>query len=269
MPEDRSTPAAVKSARRTVEALELFAETHRPASVSEMARHLGAPLSSTSVLLAGLARLGYLEQDSVDRRYHPTLRVMLLGGWLQDRLLGEGSLLRMMENLRAHTGLTVLIGMQRGAAVQYILTLRRPSAESDERMRAGMLRPITRAAVGQALLMTLPEREAARILRRANAEEPDPARRLPPAPFLEELRRSRVQGWTESAGAVRAGLSVLAMPLPPLPDQPPLAIGLGGERAVVEAQRSALARALRQVCDVLAEETARAAARGQRGTGKL
>ncbi|WP_426958952.1 IclR family transcriptional regulator [Muricoccus radiodurans] len=263
MTESRSTPAAVKSARRTVEALELFAETHRPASVSEMARHLGAPLSSTSVLLAGLARLGYLEQDPVDRRYHPTLRVMLLGGWLQDRLLGEGSLLRLMEDLRARTGLTVLIGLQRGAAVQYILALRRPSAEGSERMRAGVLRPITRAAVGRALLMNQPEREVARILRRANAEEMDPARRLPAARLLEELGRSRDRGWAESAGAVRAGLSVLAMPLPPLPDQPPLAIGLGGECAAVETGRRSLIRALRDVCDLLAEETVRAAARGR------
>ncbi len=246
--------AAVKSARRTIEVLEFFAETHRPASVSEMARHLCAPLSSTSVLLSGLARLGYLEQHPEDRRYRPTLRVMLLGGWLQDRLLGEGSLLRLMDSLRTRTGLTVLIGLQRQAAVQYILTLRRSLPQEDEKMRAGMLRPITRAAVGKALLMSKPEEEVARILLRANAEEPDPARRIPLATFLEDLRRSRERGWTESAGSMRSGLSVLAMLLPPLPDQPPLAIGLGGEAASVEQHRERLIEALQEVCALLARE---------------
>lgn len=256
MARGQDSPAAVKSARRTIEVLEFFAETHRPASVTEMASHLDAPLSSTSVLLAGLARLGYLEQDPDDRRYRPTLRVMLLGGWLQDRLLGEGSLLRLMEDLRARTGLTVLIGLQRQAMVQYILTLRRPLVEDEEKMRAGMLRPITRAAVGKALLMLKPEEESARILRRANAEEPDPARRVPLDPFLEDLRRSRDRGWTESAGAMRPGLSVLATPLPPLPDQPPLAIGLGGDREGIERRRDALIEALREVCALLAREAA-------------
>jgi DNA-binding IclR family transcriptional regulator len=249
--------AAVKSARRTIEIFEVFAETHRPASASEMARHLGAPLSSTSVLLAGLARLGYLEQDPGDRSYRPTLRVMLLGGWLQDRLLGEGSLLRLMEDLRTRTGLTVLIGLQRRASVQYILTLRRFAVEprlEKERMRAGMLRPITRAAVGKALLMLKPDEEVARLLLRANAEERDAAHRVSRGTFLADLHRSRERGWTESAGSMRAGLSVLAMPLPPLPDQPSLAIGIGGEHAGIEARQEELVRALQEVCRLLAGE---------------
>ncbi|RKK02639.1 hypothetical protein EBE87_25970 [Pseudoroseomonas wenyumeiae] len=243
---------AVKSARRTIEVLEYFAETHRAAGVSELARRLGAPLSSTSVLLAGLARLGYLEQDPEDRRYRPTLRVMLLGGWLQDRLLGDSSLLRMMEQLRARTGMSVLIGLQRQAHVQYILTLRRPNLPGDENMRAGMLRPVTRAAVGKALLMLKQDDEVTRILRRANAEERDPALRLRQNVFLADLRRSRARGWTESAGSMVPGQSVLAMPLPLLQDQPPLAIGLGGPLDDVEDHREVLVQNLKEVCAALA-----------------
>ena len=243
--------ATVKSARRTIEVLEYFAETHRPASVTELARRLDAPLSSTSVLLAGMARLGYLEQDPGDRRYRPTLRVMLLGGWLQDRLLGDSSLLRMMEQLRARTGMSVLIGLQRQAQVQYILTLRRPDLPNNE-MRAGMLRPVTRAAVGKALLMLKPDEDVERVLRRANSEEPDPARRLSQAGFLADLRASRKRGWTESAGSMVADQSVLAMPLPALADQPPLAIGLGGPILDVERARNELVRSLKEVCLALA-----------------
>ncbi|WP_159350522.1 IclR family transcriptional regulator [Roseomonas harenae] len=243
---------AVKSARRTIEVLEFFAEAHRAAGVSELARRLGAPLSSTSVLLAGLARMGYLEQDPEDRRYRPTLRVMLLGGWLQDRLLGDSSLLRLMEQLRARTGMSVLIGLQRQAHVQYILTLRRPDLPGDENMRAGMLRPVTRAAVGKALLMLKPDDEVTRILRRANAEEHDPALRLRLGAFFTDLRISRARGWTESAGSMVPGQSVLAMPLPSLQDQPPLAIGLGGPLEEVESRRGDLVRNLTEVCLFLA-----------------
>jgi DNA-binding IclR family transcriptional regulator len=242
----------VKSAQRTLEVLEYFAGTHRAATVAQICQELGYPQSSTSVLLQDLARLGYLEQDAQTRAYRPTLRVMLLGGWLQDRLIGESSLLRRMERLRARHGVTVLIGMRSGAMVRYILTLRRPGAGLA--MRAGMTRPIGHAAVGKALLMTMPEAEAQRILRRANAEQPDPSRRLPMAAAIEDLRASRLQGWAESRGAVQPGQNVIAMPLPPLADHPPMAIGLGTTVEEVERRREKLIDALRKVCVALQGE---------------
>jgi DNA-binding IclR family transcriptional regulator len=242
----------VKSAQRTLEVLELFAGTHRAATVAEVARDLGYPQSSTSILLADLARLGYLEQDAASRAYRPTLRVMLLGGWLQDRLIGESSLLRRMEHLRAQHDVTVLIGMQAGARVRYILTLRRPAAGLH--MRAGMTRAIGRAAVGKALLMKRSEADVQRILRRANAEEPDPARRVDVARVVEDIRAARQRGWVESGGAVVAGQNVLAMPLPPLSEHPPLAIGLGTTEAEVARRRDSLVAALREVCAALRRE---------------
>lgn len=244
----------VKSAQRTLEVLELFAGSHRAATVAEVARELDYPQSSTSILLNDLARLGYLEQDAESRAFRPTLRVMLLGGWLQDRLIGESSLLRRMERLRARHDVTVLIGMQAGARVRYILTLRRPGAGLH--MRAGMTRPIGRAAVGKALLLLKPEAEALRILRRANAEEAEPARRVDIAAVMADLRQARQRGWLESGGAVVPGQTVLAMPLPSLPDHPPLAIGLGTTMAEAERRREALVAALREVCGALRREAA-------------
>ncbi|MBU8536637.1 IclR family transcriptional regulator [Falsiroseomonas tokyonensis] len=244
----------VKSAQRTLEVLELFAGTHRAATVAEVARDLGYPQSSTSILLADLARLGYLEQDSESRAYRPTLRVMLLGGWMQDRLLGEGSLLRRMERLRARHDVTVLIGMQAGARVRYILTLRRPAAGLH--MRAGMTRAIGRAAVGKALLMLKTDAEAQRILRRANAEEAEPARRVDIAAVMADLRAARQRGWLESGGAVVPGQNVIAVPLPPLAEHPPLALGLGTTAAEVDRRRDSLVAALREVQAALAREAA-------------
>lgn len=242
----------VKSAQRTLEVLELFAGTHRAATVAEVSRELGYPQSSTSVLLGDLARMGYLEQDTASRAYRPTLRVMLLGGWMQDRLLGESSLLQRMEELRARHDVTVLIGMQSGARVRYILTLRRPSA--GQAMRAGMTRQIGRAAVGKALLMMKSDAEVHHILRRANAEEADPARRVRIASVIEDLALARRQGWAESRGAVQAGQNVIAIPLPRLADHPPLAIGLGGVTVEMERRRDSLVEALHEVRAALLRE---------------
>ena len=243
------TERDVKSARRTLEVLEHFAATHRPATVGEIARTLGFPQSSTSMLLSELTRLGYLEQNAA-RQFRPTLRVLLLGGWMQDRLLGEGSLLRRLEGLRTRHQATVLVGMQAGARVRYILTLRRPQA--DPTMRAGMMRHIGRAAVGKALLMGCTDGEAMRLLRRANAEQP--VVRVDVVALMEDLRRSRDLGWTESRGAVVRGQNVIAMPLPPIPDHPPLAVGLGMRVEDSDRRRESLLQALERLRTALARE---------------
>ena len=78
----------VKSAQRVLEVLEYFAATRDPATVAEVSRQLAFPQSSTSMLLSSLETLGYLTYDADDRTFRPTVRVMLLGSWIQDELFG-------------------------------------------------------------------------------------------------------------------------------------------------------------------------------------
>ncbi|MFH5927243.1 IclR family transcriptional regulator [Roseomonas xinghualingensis] len=239
------TGGTIKSSRRTLEILELFAETHEPVTEAEVAHRLGYPQSSTSMLLLSLVQLGYLEK--VDRLFRPTLRVMLLGAWLQDRLIGQGSLLRRMDGLRTRTGLTVLIGMQQATRVRYILALRREGTGENE-PHAGMARPIFRTGLGKALLLPMPDAAVARLLRRANAEETDPRLRIPQAAFLEDIRQSRERGWATGNASVQKGVGVIGMMLPALPAQPPLSIGLGGALDDIQARQEEIVGELREVC---------------------
>jgi hypothetical protein len=82
-------PRTVKSAVRALEVLELFDRLRREASVGEVARLLGYPLSSTSVLLATLTGRGYLQPGTVPFTYRPTLRLARLGAWIGP--FGNGS----------------------------------------------------------------------------------------------------------------------------------------------------------------------------------
>nr|WP_281419434.1 IclR family transcriptional regulator C-terminal domain-containing protein [Falsiroseomonas tokyonensis] len=119
-----------------------------------------------------------------------------------------------------------------------------------------MTRAIGRAAVGKALLMLKTDAEAQRILRRANAEEAEPARRVDIAAVMADLRAARQRGWLESGGAVVPGQNVIAVPLPPLAEHPPLALGLGTTAAEVDRRRDSLVAALREVQAALAREAA-------------
>jgi len=79
-------PRVVKSAVRVLEVLELFDRLQREASVGEVARELGYPVSSTSMLLGSLLERGYLRHGPDQRTYFPTPRVTLLGAWIEPQL---------------------------------------------------------------------------------------------------------------------------------------------------------------------------------------
>ena len=54
-------PSVVKSAHRVLRIFEYFDEIERPAAMTEIARRLNYPPSSTSALLKSLVELGYLD----------------------------------------------------------------------------------------------------------------------------------------------------------------------------------------------------------------
>ena len=240
----------VKSARRVLEIFEFFAETRAPATVKELSQQLGYPQSSTSKLLTSLLTLGYLRYEAATRSYRPTLRVMLLGSWVHDEIFGHGSVISLLENLRQEFGHSVLVGMQQGIHVRYVVTLCSDTTGLPP-FATGTLRPMCRAAVGKILLARKRNTEIALIARRANAQEADPERRVSVPQLLDDIEECRQRGWAESHGSVVAGRNVVAMSLPPIPGQPELAIGLGGPQDVISQQRELIVARLKEIGKIL------------------
>lgn len=246
---DEKTPATIKSARRVLEVLELFAERRGPATVSAVAEALDYPLSSTSVLLRSLERLGYLQQDGATREFRPTLRVMLLGTWMHDELFGQGSLLSSMNTLRLRTGQTVMVGLRQGVHVRFILSL--PSLRANGlKFPVGVMRPVCQSSVGKMLLTRESDRDVQRIARAANAQA-EPAHRVDVPSLLDEVRQSRARGWAETRDYPRPGFATLAVLLPELPGQPPMAVTLGMRLETLQARADALRHALQEAAQRL------------------
>lgn len=245
-----SAEGGVKSARRVLEILELFSGTHQPASVTQIAQRLDYPQSSTSMLLAEMESLGYLQYDREARTYRPTLRVMLLGSWMQDELFGKGSLVSAMEMLRRRTGQAVMIGMRQGVQVRFILSLN-STLPGALRFSAGKLSPVLRSAVGKCLLAAESNGDIERIARRANAEATEEDHKVPVARLMDEIRKIRAQGWAETLDYPVIGRGTIAMRLPPLPGQPALGLTLGARKAKIERDRPAFIRALREAYEGL------------------
>jgi hypothetical protein len=111
-----------------------------------------------------MQQLGYLAFDPVHRGYHPTVRVAILGGWLNEALAPKGSVTNIMEELRRRTGETIILALQNGIYAQYASILLGTSPERIY-IRIGALKPICRAAVGKALLAGKSRSEIALLVR--------------------------------------------------------------------------------------------------------
>lgn len=236
--------AVVKSAGRVLEILELFSGARRPASVADIVRALELPQSSASMLLRSLVDLGYLEYLPDSRRFRPTLRVTLLGDWIGASLF-QGPLTERLEALQRQTQETVLLGRRQGATLQYLHAVQ-PQRSVQLFLRPGLTRPMTRTALGRALLSHMPEAAARRIIRRNNADADQPEHRVDEHRLVDELRDIRKTGLAESdAYANTPEAHIFAALLPVENDAEPLAVGVGGPAGRVMARRVEIVDTLR------------------------
>ncbi|HKR88360.1 MAG TPA: helix-turn-helix domain-containing protein [Phenylobacterium sp.] len=198
--------------QRTLAILELLEKLRRPARVSEIAKLLGYPQSSTSVLINSLKQLGYLNFDPATHELAPSIRVALVGGYLRFGGRHAFEVLDLLSAVRERTGLTVILSTGNGVHVQYVYTLAAPGRRM-MKLRAGSMRPLTRAASGIILLTELGDDEIGRIVRRLNA--------LPGAGELEQLdtvlrtvREARERGYAAVLGRLKAEQGAVAVKLP-------------------------------------------------------
>ena len=169
----------------------------------------------------------HLDYDQIKRRYMPTMRVNLLGAWMQSERLGGVNIDELLRRLRRETGETVVLGMQNGIYVQYIHLLHSP-APLRLHIDSGILRPLCRSAAGKMLMTLKPATEVRGIVRRINATETDAADRIDSEAFLQDLERCRRQGYAVNMGTAMPGIGAVAMLLPVDSSVPPMAVSVVG-----------------------------------------
>jgi DNA-binding IclR family transcriptional regulator len=242
--------APVKSAQRVVEVFEYFAQRRAPATLSQVSGALGYPASSTFALLNTLRDLGYLDYSREERTFVPTVRAALLGIWVNDALLADGTIVRLMYRLRDETGCTVVLGIQSGLQVQYISVVKGSTATTGATdVAAGALRPLLRSAVGRVILTLKTRAELRALVSRINAQEPA-ARKVGLADLQARLDECRARGWDYSEGATTPGSGTVTMLLAAPRHQPPMVLGLGARIGVLRENRERFVESLRTVVDL-------------------
>lgn len=236
----------VKSAQRVVEVFEYFAQRRAPATLTQICSTLDYPPSSTFSLLNTLRDLGYLDYASEDRTFVPTVRAALLGLWVNDALLQNGTIVRLMYGLRDETGCTAVLGVQSGDQVQYIHVVKGTDAADRTDVATGAVRPLLRSAMGLVILALKTKAELRGLVSRLNARE-QPQNQVRMSELLTRIDTYKSQGYASSEGLFTAGSGTITMLLAAPQHQPPMVIGLGGRITALRANRDRFVDALNEV----------------------
>lgn len=233
----------VKSAKRVFDVFEMFDRERRPLSLKAICDRFAIPPSSGTVLLKSFVTLGYLDYDRTTRTYFPTMRIALLGQWIQGTLFGDGAILRLMIHLHAVTGETVLLATQSDLHAQYIHAI-----HSEEPLQtavtAGTLRPLASSGMGWLLLSGKSDAEIEKLCRRIDAKS-GPGKRIDRTLLKKDIATARRDGYVFSKHSVVRGTGIIAMLLPETRLERTLAIGVGGQVARLEKKEALILDAMR------------------------
>ena len=236
----------VKSARRVLEILERFEAVKQPPGVSEIARQLGYPLSSTSLLLRSLTQLGYLNLDPASRKFAPTMSVAMLGDWIVSGDEGRSRIRTVVQEARRLAGATAVLSTRNGIDVQYIHVVRAPEVNFRSRSPgAGVLRPILRSSPGFVLLSALDDRQISLIARRVQATRGE-AVCLDQVMIDVEKTRRQGYGWDASGVYPDVGSVSIRLPVDDMFGKP-LVLSVAGSSDWVAGNHKRIARMLFRV----------------------
>lgn len=242
----------VKSAVRVLHILEFFDQMKRPAAVAEIADYYGWPHSSTSVLMRSLVTLGYLHYDSTDRTYLPSMRVALLGDWLQSTSFPNNELLQLLQHLNDETGETIIFAAQNGLHSQYLRVLQGTNVVRMH-VSIGTLRPLLNSGTGRMLITTMDDVTIRKLARKHNAQF-GPEQQLDIPQLFKRLAADREKGYAISIHQVTPYSGVIATLLPTAPGQKPLAIGIAGLSQKLISEEQHYVNAMRQAIKRFASE---------------
>jgi DNA-binding IclR family transcriptional regulator len=202
----------MKIESRPLALFELFAEMKRPLSLTEVARGLGAPVSTCFNLLRSMESVGFLYNVGGRRHVYPTRKIYDLASVIVAHEPWAERFGPKLEELRDLTGETAILGTWQGNKVVYLAVLEGPKTIRYT-AQAGDLKPLHSSAIGKALLTRLDPERRAQLVEGLTLESRTPATITDRPALLADLDRAARDGFTTTRGENVADVMAIAMPL--------------------------------------------------------
>lgn len=240
----------VKSAARVLDVLELFSLATEPLGVSEVAKRLGFPKSSSQGLLTTLVSRGYLNRGEQGFELPEELR----GGWvggLRVRLIrmAEPAMKRMADE----SGESAFIGvLLKDGSVQY---LSKVASANEVRYDASLapLRAAHATSIGLIILAHLPEHLLSPLLEPSRLHELTPSTVTDPGAIRKILATAKRNGFAEVQDANVEGASGVSAPIFGLNGEVVAALNLGAPSWRYKRARNRMTSIVRREAAVLSD----------------
>jgi DNA-binding IclR family transcriptional regulator len=156
-----------RSVSRAFEVMEVFKETRRPATATEIRQKLACPHSSAVAVLHNLVELGYLSYNEQVHRYFPTGKLSSLGTWVQPVLKGSGKIRYIADAIALETGHSTAITC-RNSIFLNIVYVRRGHNPQSEQFSAGIGVSLPRSIPGIAILAQMTDDDVRETVQKIN-----------------------------------------------------------------------------------------------------
>ncbi len=235
----RRAATTSQSLERGLAILSAFTSTRPLLGVSELAREVGLSRSSAHRYIATLARLGYLEQDRVTRRYRLGPRVLDLGFSALNSMELRQIAAPDLQTLSEATGHTVNMAVLDGTDIVYIDRCRSAShgqREIDLNLHVGSRLPAYCTSMGKVLLAGMPPAELEARLAEMELSQRGPNTITQRAALREELRLVAERGLAVNNEELAYGLRSIAVPVHGQEGNVIAAINLAVHRSLVSME---------------------------------
>lgn len=185
--------ASLKSLRKAMRVLECFSLQQSRLPLTDIARKVGLPLSTTHRILATLRDVGIVEQEGDRDLYRLGLKLLELGSMVLANMEVHREALPYIEELVRETGETVHLGVFDGTQVVSIEKMDSPHGLAST-VTIGKGAPAYCTGVGKALLASQPEDVVERVCQQGLAKF-TPQTITHPEKLRRELALVRTQGY--------------------------------------------------------------------------
>jgi DNA-binding IclR family transcriptional regulator len=194
--------------------MEVFKESRRPATATEIRQKLDCPHSSVVAVLHNLVDLGYLSYTESTHLYFPTGKMSSLGAWVQPVLRGAGKIRFIADAIALETGHTTAITCRNSIFVS-IAYVRRGHHPQSHHFSTGIGVSLARSIPGIAILSQMSDEDVGNTVRKIN-QWSEKARADQKCELDEVMQRVRAARDRRAAVAFDwsfAGTGAVAVPL--------------------------------------------------------
>lgn len=205
-------PRMIKSLQRAINILDLFDEQTADLGITEIAEKLGLHKSTAAGLVYTLEHNRYLEQDPETRKYSLGFKLVERASTLLDQFDVRKAARPHLEELIAWCDESVNLAIRDGGQVVYIERLT-TTRSLGMRAKVGYRTPLHCTALGKAFLSCMHPKRVEELLAQYGLPALTDNTITDLGQFLQEIERTRVQGFAVDDEEIEIGVRCVAAPI--------------------------------------------------------